>query len=98
MNDNKIEIKVQEDITVLAGPDVGEYFYDQYEDEIYLEDKNIITFSENVDTVVPSFFTGFFKRLVNDKKNPVNVQILKEHFEFEEKVKKAFEDYIATME
>lgn len=101
--ENIIVIEVNEEITVLAGPDVGEYFYDMYEDQIYLEDKNIIRFSENITTVVPSFFTGFFKKLVNDKMNPIDIQALKDNFCFEERdetsgIKKAFDSYLSTME
>ena len=98
MEENRIMIKVPNNLSIIAGPSSGEECFKACKGDIDSESINILVFPNHVTQVIGSFFTGFFKELRRD----MTPGELKEHFSFDqsmpcrESAEKAFNSYISN--
>lgn len=96
MEDNRVELYVPEDASIVAGPGPGREAYKSCKKKIDIDNRNIISFPNHVTRIIGSFFTGFFEEL---SKSMTSGEI-REHFDFDstmpsyESAKQAFEKYI----
>ena len=88
MIENKIMIEMPEDEGDTLTFQEGRDYYSEVKADIDIDCINVICFSDNIISVISSFFTGFFWEL-NDSDNPNHMSPgeIREHFKVDENAK-----------